>query len=535
MQKFSMKTVCFPKAPQRRVRSVLAITGFAVLCVTVGCLASSTGAADEPTRRTLIDLTDPEFGNDSGIVLCKRAENGVTFSAVQVGQGDDVKFRVVVDDKLKPYEGILLNGSLILGLKGERFGYAVKVDGKQRFVIDDVQQPLFDGVDPAILKFNPAGTGHAYFAQNNNRWRIVVNGQSGPELDGAFPSSLKYSDDGQHIVYAGELNGKQVVYLNGNLVGSYDELQADRIGFNPEGQVGFIAGKNRRYFAVVAGQKHGDFSRINLSEPIFSPDGKHFAVSGSTDESAWAVIDGIRTEPCEAISAVFFSEDSQHIVYKETQKVGDEWVESLIHDGNRKKIKGRAGGSSFMRPDGRLFYIAGREGRWYMIDGKNEYGPFDGILKGFTKFGTETSTFAAFNNGKHRLYTDGQQGPAFDELAEGSVIIDPQTQSVVYAGIDRPMDKKRVRIVLNGERVASVKGIGAGSLRFSPDGTRLSYVEFQEAGRRVCLIESADEKEKPTVQEGEIHDAILGLAEVQSGQFQYCVFVSTGRKTRRRA
>lgn len=462
-------------------------------------------------KRTLINLSDEKLGGDASILICKRAENGVTFSVVQVGVGEQTKFRVFIDDQLKPYEGIVLGGSPIFGLKGEHIAYSVMTDKKQRFIIDDIPQPAFDGVGASSLKFNPSGRGHAYFAQNNGQWRAVVNGKSGPLMDSTFTSTLKYSADGNHIAYAGSQDGKTTVYLDGKPVGTYDEIHSESFAFNANGQLGFIAGVNQTYFAVVDKKRYGDFARINREQPLFSPDGKRFAVAGATDEEAWAVIDGQKTQSCSAIGSIDFTDDSQHTAYGVTQQIDGKWIQSMIFDGIRQVVDGRCASPPFMRSNGKPFFRYELDGEWYLIDDKEKYGPFDGFFDNYSMVGETVGLFAGVRNKKVRVYVDGKPGPSFDHIGAGGALVAPRTEAVAYAGVTKSEQADQVQIVHNCKSGIAFNAVGAGSIKFSSNGQRLCYIGINGNGSQVVLNEATDSSCEPTVTYGPTCDKILGI------------------------
>jgi hypothetical protein len=205
-------------------------------------------------------------------------------------------------------------------------GFAVRVDGKVG--------PRYSRIAAATPVFSEDGSSVAYCARRGVEWRWVVNGVEGPVFPELKVTSFAFSADGKHHAYIAVPSFRRnVLVVDGVKRASSDEDKAvpwDAAPvFSPDGsrlawvETLYEAQKMRvnvnskpgPWYSGIALTKSPGFGAYGYGEggvatprlqPAvfgmrFSSDGRHFAYSAVLGESWCEVIDGVPSQPHDAL------------------------------------------------------------------------------------------------------------------------------------------------------------------------------------------------------------------------------------------
>jgi WD40-like Beta Propeller Repeat len=221
--------------------------------------------------------------------------------------------RVVVDDAAqREYDGIV---AWRLGDQSEgeprtlssiafdpdgRLGY-VALQGSSMFVVlDGVEGPRFDEIDPQLV-FSRDGRHVAYPARRGRQMTCIVDGVAQASYDGVGPPV--FSPDGARLMYAADRGKRFAVVVDGTPEGEFSQAPM-AYGFSPDGRhYAYITTAKRalrgeRWCCVVDGAAGPEFDAIE-SRPVFSPHGDHLAYVARRGRKCFAVVDGAAGPPFE--------------------------------------------------------------------------------------------------------------------------------------------------------------------------------------------------------------------------------------------
>ena len=192
----------------------------------------------------------------------------------------------------------------------------VVIDGKKGDEYDAVGMPGTVTSNGGFA-FSPDSSRLVYDAHGGGKHFVVVNGE---ESDDAFdtPVGFCFSPDGKRLAYCGlqTATGKSTMVIDGKKERSERYLNIDQFDFSPDGsRHAFIALGNYGGPIYVDGQS----VPVNAMDFVFSPDGKHLAISGSrpTDNRPGLWVDGAMVYKGERLpDFIAFSADSQHLFWK---------------------------------------------------------------------------------------------------------------------------------------------------------------------------------------------------------------------------
>lgn len=342
--------------------------------------------------------------------------------------------------------------------------------------------------------------------------------------------AIKLSDDLRHVAWVeGEEEGKKRVVVNGVPGNWYDDVKGYALQFSSGGET--------LCYEVELGDKEVPVCNGGAG-PLFddleflrmSPDGAHVLVAGKVDGMYRVFLNGVQVRQTPHRmwqGAVSWNGKGAWIERGRDDQTGAEFARMVTSDG----VEGVAypaihGDPLFTKNRAELYYIAGKEGgnRFLVRDGE-ELKPTMGTGYQFrvTEDGAYYAYVAEFEDNVESMVVNGRIGPDFDKLWDAAVfsedgsrhiyegkkgdeaflVIDEQIQSHGFGPLESVVgetfspDGQRwaAGFQLNAEEYVIVAdgkeaGRGQGSPRrivFSPDGTRLAWLEKQESTWRAYL------------------------------------------------
>jgi hypothetical protein len=326
--------------------------------------------------------------------------------------------------------------------------------------------------------------------EREGKKRVVVNGVPGKWYDNIKGYALQFSSGAETLCYEAELGDKEVPVCNGGDGPLFDDLE---------------------------------FLRM-------SPDGAHVLVAGKVDGMYRVFLDGaqVRQTPHRMWQgSVSWNGKGAWIERGRDEQTGAEFARTVTSDGAEGVAYTAIHGDPlFTQNRAELYYIAGKEGgkRFLVRDGE-ELKPTMGTGYQFrvTDDGAYYAYVAQFEHNVESMVVNGRIGPDFDRIwdaavfsADGSrhiyegkkgdeafLVIDEQVQTHGFGPLKGvvgetfshdgqrwaagfQLSDEEYVVVVDGKEV----GRGQGSLRqivFSPDGTRLAWLEKQKSSWRVVL------------------------------------------------
>jgi len=337
----------------------------------------------------------------------------------------------------------------VFSLDGSTLGYAVRGVAGSRFVINDLEGPIFDEVLPDTFAFGNDGKRHAYLARKAGRLVAVVDGAVQAGADGDMVPWLQppvFSADGSRVGYleGSRLRKKMRVVVDGKPGEIFDGVALQSLQFSADGRRFAYAANDRSlgdsWFYVLDGRRGQAFDALGVSS-AFSPDGKRFASAARKAQQWFLVVDGEPEVPIEGIvdHSLMFSPDSRRLAYAVATRDRRAYLvvdgkAGPVHDGiggswppgiapNRASMQalyglGSASSIQFSPDSRRIAYLA-RSGpiqRVY-VDGQAEDVEMDFLVGGMV-FSDDSKRLAygGRRGNKFFLVVDGKKGDDYDAL-----------------------------------------------------------------------------------------------------------------------
>jgi hypothetical protein len=344
-------------------------------------------------------------------------------------------------------DGMHLPGSYVTDMgkghfspNGQRFAYLVYMkDGSGFVVLDGIQQPTFDQVEPTSLIFSSDSNHFAYYAVKDHKFLAILDGKPGPEFNAIY--SLIFSPDGKRMGYQADKGGMQ-----GNV------MVVD--GVTGEGYLGFGA------------------------PFIFSPDSQHFAYAAADDHSRCYVIEDDKQGPAfEACDSPIFSPDSKHIAY--AAKKDSHW--GMVLDGNMTgEFDAFRDNSVKFSPDSTRLAYATRDGaHWHVIvDGMPGF-DFDDVSSPIFSADSKHIAYRAKKGKQWQIVVDDKPGPIFDQV--GDPILSSDGRHVMYTA---KMENRSI-VVTDDKSGAEFDAVG--NLIMNHDGTHIAYRDDTQRWSKVVI------------------------------------------------
>ncbi len=216
------------------------------------------------------------------------------------------------EGKEAQYEAL---GSPAFGANG-RLGFQAKREGKQFIVVDGVEGTKYGWA--SAPRFSPDGKHVAYFASHGG----VAVTQRGARFGGSqIPYYLTCGDKCVAVIDGIEqvLPGPPGAFLSVNNDGVVAYSYGKNLTVAKNGRP--VLDKQTTWVAVVGGKEIAQTQSKNFYDPIgpiiFSPDGKRhaFRLTRSPDEKSFMVVDGSEQKGYADVSDPVFSPDGRHLAY----------------------------------------------------------------------------------------------------------------------------------------------------------------------------------------------------------------------------
>ena len=250
--------------------------------------------------RTYDDLQMPVFSSDG-----KR----FAYAARRAG-----KWLVVVDGREgKRYDAVAYPsyryGGPFFNRDGTRVAYCAKEDGKYRVVVDGREDPPYKEIRG--LAFSPNGKHYSYATGR----RVVMDGRPSSWFQGVRPPV--YSPDGRRVAYAFIKDAVWKMNADGRAIGAY-KTWPRRVGFSPNSEhFAYVAapyGLRYDQTVLVLDGKEQELRTDGVGSVLFSPNSERVALVVRLVEKVRVVVDGHIVATHADASEPVFSPDSKHFV-----------------------------------------------------------------------------------------------------------------------------------------------------------------------------------------------------------------------------
>jgi len=325
--------------------------------------------------------------------------------------------------------------------------------------------------------------------EKEGKKRVVVNGVPGKWYDDVKGHALRFTPGGEMFRYEAELGEKEIPVFNGA-----DGPIFDDIGFvdmSASGKHFLAGGKAGDVYRVYLDGKQVRETSISVRDGAVAENGKAVWIEGGRDphngaEFAMVVsADGSEGQKYPAIhGSPRFTQNRAELYYIAEKEGGDRF---LVRDGEELKPTMGSGYKFTVTPDGAFYaYVAQLDAvRSMVING--QIGP------DFTDI-WDPATFSA--DGQRHIYSAKKEKESF-LVVDGQIVSHGfgALKSVIgetfsadgsrWAAGFQLSDDEYV-VVVDGKEI----GRGQGSPRqiiFSPDGTRVAWLEKQKTSARICL------------------------------------------------
>lgn len=242
---------------------------------------------------------------------------------------------------------------------------------RQWIVLDGTDLPEADGISvSAGIHFSREGR-LMYAAIDGQSVRVVVDGVAGPPLGGA--QRLTFSPDGRRFAYVGILSHGIALFVDHEPGPIFDAIASPV--FSPDSRrLAYGAVRRSRLHVVVDGVEGPEFKDC-WGDIVFSPDSTRWAylslkggsgILGRLQTKGRAVVDGVATgEVWDSFSSQpHFSPDSRHLAFTAARSGSNHLVLDDVPGPAFDSV-----GPPRFGATGRLYYLAGSDGRFMIVAG----------------------------------------------------------------------------------------------------------------------------------------------------------------------
>jgi Tol biopolymer transport system component len=373
---------------------------------------------------------------------------------------------------------------VILTRKGDKMH--VSINGKP--------QKEYDWIIANSLTVSQETNRHAYIVQSNDQFFPVIDGKEATPYAEIAGPTVYFSPKGVHVAYWGKKKaGAKTWVLNIDGKEGKEYEQVSNVMFSADGKRwAHAAQTGEKQFFVIDGEENKSYDKVAAF--AFSQDSRRVAYTVMQDKKVWIIVDGQQVGPAEDISAPYFSPDGNRLIY------------TMVRDKRSTIVVDGKDGSTYdhiyaatirFSPDSkRLAFIAknkaDEKGLLILnIDGLETSG-YDNIVSESFMFSPDSKRTAfqaaRFKERGHKvvMVVDGVAGQEYDEIRQAQ--FSPDGKSMVYLA----RRDNRVVVVVNGQETAGYDA--AAELKFSPEGNRLAYVG-QTGTKSFLVVDGAKQQE----------------------------------------
>ncbi len=173
--------------------------------------------------------------------------------------------------------------------------------------------------------------------------------------------------------------------------------------------------------------------------------------------------------PTEVHDSALISHDGRHVAYVQQNEGG----QRVVLDGQPGRTRDRATALAFGE-GGRLAYAASSDGKWFLVDGEREHGPFTRVgPPQFSHDGARLAFIALTADDKRTVVVDGQPGRPYDVISAGLLQFSPDGGRLAYGAVRQG----ECYLVVDGRELGPFQDLGTRTgYVFSADGARLAFV-----------------------------------------------------------
>jgi hypothetical protein len=270
-------------------------------------------------------------------------------------------------------------------------GSCVVADGKDGKTYSEVGKPFF----------SPDGKKMAYAAFDGKSWIMVEDGKVGAKYEKISPEIALYTPDSKEVAYVAKKDGKEMVVVGKKELKAYKKVTEIRYS------------------------KDGKHMACHVLDYIAST-----AIQGSgMDQSFWSIDGSDMTDFCRPMGFVMSPDGKHWALLGSTARIGEmvdinDLGTFVIVDGEKKEKLTTLGTNSFsdffvFSNDGKRLMYAYRDEKSYFISlDKKKYGPYEYAVPGcFTPSG-KRACWTVETDDKVGFYVDGKELKISD-LEEG--------------------------------------------------------------------------------------------------------------------
>ena len=356
----------------------------------------------------------------------------------------------------------------------------IEQGGRQHVRVDMVDGPEVLGIGVDALAFGEEGE-VAYPAQVADGWVVIHRAratldragqlsprssraesrdESGPRFDAIGELQLQHGQ----LLYTAEQAGKWHLVRDGKSSEGFDTILPGSLTVSSTGRVAFAAQDGRNFFAVIDGQRSAPMDAIGQLR--FSTDGTRAGFIARRAGSSFIVIEGTEQGPFEAIAELQLGPPDVFIARTE--------------GGWRVFVNGQPGESferiAGLHTLGGVAYAARRGKQEWIIDGARQLGPFTSLKSQLARDTSGRLVFVAQREEAWLVSIGGEESGPWSEVETPAL-------GGAHVGFIGERDRARV-LVLDGKELAAWDW--AGSLVLSPDGTR--YAHLARRGAHTLLV-----------------------------------------------
>ena len=342
------------------------------------------------------------------------------------------------------------------------FVSVIEEGSTQHVRLDMIDGPSVLGVGVDALVLTDAGN-LAYPAQFAEGWAVIHDGKRGPTFEAIGELQLT----NQHLAYTAERSGKWHVMHDGALSEPFDTILPGSLTSHPTGRLAFAAQLGHSIFAIIDGTRSAPMDAIGQLR--FSSDGARAGFVARRQGASYVSIDGFERGPFESVTEL---------------QLGPPELFITRASGSSRVFTGDQPGAAFDRIAGLISgpaYAGRREKQEWIIDGAKQFGPFTSIKSNLLRDAQGGLVFVA-QRGESRVVILGEleSGP-WNEVETPSI-------GAAHVGFIAERDDRNV-VLIDGKEISTWEW--AASLVLSPDGQRFAHLA-RRGGKTFVVLDGTE-------------------------------------------